>query len=294
MILQLLAQTAESPASTFWTKDSMNVLGVWASVGFTLALYTFLYKDNPVFKFAEHVYVGVTNGWLLWQAWFASVKPDLVFPLGRLFKHDIFRGAVELKDGDTWWLLVPAAFSIFMLLRFIPRAAWLSRWSFAFMVGTTAGTLIPLTVQAQIFQQMKPMLESPLKWVDNSFSFMGTLNAVLLFLGVVCVLVYFVFAFEHKGAVKPVARTGVVFLMIAFGAHFGYTVMGRESLLIERIQFLIASSKVKGADGEPNPYCATVWLFIAVLAAVIVLEVMRVKREADEKQLVEPEKGPSA
>jgi hypothetical protein len=32
---------------------------------------------------------------------------------------------------------------------------------------------------------------------------------------------------------------GVWFLMIAFGASFGYTVMARVSLLIARVQFLL-------------------------------------------------------
>lgn len=271
----------------------MGVLGLWVAVGFTLALYTFLYRDNPVFRFAEHVYVGVTNGWLLWQAWFQSVKPDLVFPLGRLIKHDIAQRNVELQPSDSWWLLVPAAFSLFMLLRFIPKATWLSRWSFAFIVGVTAGTQIPLQVQAFIFRQMGAMLESPLKRGDDgSFLFMGTLSALLLLAGVISVLVYFVFAFEHKGAVRPVARTGVVFLMIAFGAHFGYTVMGRESLLIERVQFLIGSARKSGVDGEPDPHHATIWLLLAVVATVAALEVMRVKRERVAKEAAGTGKEP--
>ena len=30
-------------------------LGIIVAAGMTLALYSFLYKDNPLFKFAEHV-----------------------------------------------------------------------------------------------------------------------------------------------------------------------------------------------------------------------------------------------
>ena len=33
-------------------------------------------------------------------------------------------------------------------------------------------------------------------------------------------------------------RIGIVFLMVGFGASFGYTVMGRISLLVGRITFL--------------------------------------------------------
>jgi hypothetical protein len=56
---------------------------------------------------------------------------------------------------------------------------------------------------------------------------------------VLSTLVYFYFSKEHKGALGATAKVGVWFIMISFGAHFGYTVMGRVSLLIGRVQFLI-------------------------------------------------------
>ena len=36
-----------------------------------------------------------------------------------------------------------------------------------------------------------------------------------------------------------ISKIGVVFIMVGFGAAFGNTVMGRVSLLIGRVQFLI-------------------------------------------------------
>jgi hypothetical protein len=55
----------------------------------------------------------------------------------------------------------------------------------------------------------------------------------------VSVLFYFFFSVEHTGPVRVAARTGIFFLMIAFGAAFGYTVMARMSLLIGRLTDLI-------------------------------------------------------
>ena len=59
-----------------------------------------------------------------------------------------------------------------------------------------------------------------------------------------------------------VARTGIVFLMIAFGAAFGYTVMARMSLLIGRLTDLIEFSDV--SYGRP-----TWWLLILTIGAVL-------------------------
>jgi hypothetical protein len=64
------------------------------------------------------------------------------------------------------------------------------------------------------------------------------LNVVAI-AGIFSVLIYFFFSKEHKGALGGVAKLGIWFLMVAFGASFGYTVMGRVSLLIGRMQFLL-------------------------------------------------------
>jgi hypothetical protein len=51
-------------------------------------------------------------------------------------------------------------------------------------------------------------------------------------------LVYFFFSVEHRGIVGGISRLGIWFLMITFGAGFGYTVMGRIALLSDRFEFL--------------------------------------------------------
>ena len=65
------------------------------------------------------------------------------------------------------------------------------------------------------------------------------LDNLLLFVGVLMVLIYFFFSLEHRGAVGGMSRLGIWFLMLGFGAAFGYTVMGRVSLLIGRMNFLV-------------------------------------------------------
>ena len=81
---------------------------------------------------------------------------------------------------------------------------------------------------------------------------------IIILFGVVSVLFYFFFSVEHSGPGKMVARPGIMFLMISFGAAFGYTVMARMSLLIGRFTDLIEFS---GASyGSP-----TLWLLALVM-----------------------------
>ena len=72
----------------------------------------------------------------------------------------------------------------------------------------------------------------------GQFSLLETVNNVLLVVGVICGLVYFFFSKEHTGVFGAASRIGIWFLMVAFGAAFGYTVMARISLLIGRLGFL--------------------------------------------------------
>jgi hypothetical protein len=61
----------------------------------------------------------------------------------------------------------------------------------------------------------------------------------VLVVGVVCTLVFFFFSTEHKGPVGGAAKLGIWYLMVSFGAAYGFTVMSRISLLIGRFQFLL-------------------------------------------------------
>jgi len=69
-------------------------------------------------------------------------------------------------------------------------------------------------------------------------SYIGWMNLFIIF-GVLTSLIYFYFSAEHKGLLGVSSKIGIWFIMIGFGATFGYTVMSRISLLIGRVQFLM-------------------------------------------------------
>ena len=197
--------------------------GVIVAAGFTLALYSFLYKDNPLFKFGEHVYVGVVAAYTFGQVWFPVLYGDLLAPL-------LDRDA-DAAAKTNWWLLVPTLLGLLILTRFSTRLGWLSRITFAFVVGLGAGFAIPRTISSYILAQIEPTLK-PL-----SMSWDG-IDLLIILVCVVTVLIYFFFSVEHSGAVGKASKVGIWFLMISFGASFGYTIMGRLSLLIGRVTFL--------------------------------------------------------
>ncbi len=41
---------------------STTLLGAWIAVFFTVAIFSYVYNDNPFYKIAEHIYVGLSAG----------------------------------------------------------------------------------------------------------------------------------------------------------------------------------------------------------------------------------------
>ena len=239
-----------------------TILGAWVAAGLTLFIYSFLYKDNPLFKLSEHLYVGISVGYSVVLAWHTVFLRLLWEPL----KKSIGEAPAS---PDSYVLLIPAALGVFMLTRFIPQVSWLSRIAFAFVVGFGSGVAIPRTISSYILKQIEDTVNPLMPAAGGGFSaFMdfalpqSGVNTVILLIGVVSVLFYFFFSVEHTGAGMVTARTGIYFLMIAFGAAFGYTVMSRISLLIGRFRDLITFS------GAAYSYATLVLLAVMVLSLI--------------------------
>ncbi|MBI4576641.1 MAG: hypothetical protein HY722_10305 [Planctomycetes bacterium] len=202
---------------------SAEVVWTWVAAGLTLSMFSFLYRDNPFFKLGEHLYVGVTVGYMLTVTWFEYLHPKLWLPL-----------VVGTETGHDWSLLVPAFFGLLVLTRFVPSLAWLSRWSFALLVGFGAGVSIPRYISSNILSQVEGTVV-PL-WAGH---WGAAVTTGVILVGVISTLVYFFFSVEHRGAIRVVSRVGVYFLMVSFGASFGATVMGRNALLFGRFYDLV-------------------------------------------------------
>jgi hypothetical protein len=234
-----------------------HIFGAWMATGLTLFIFSFLFKDNPLFKLAEHLYVGVSVGYTVVKAYDTVIVHLIVKPI--------------VEQGQIT-LVIPVTIGLLMLTRYVPNAAWMSRYAFAFIVGLGSGLAIPRTISSFILKQVedtvRPLLSQTgadgLTFSMNLFNPASQLNAVIILIGVSSVLFYFFFSIEHSGPGKVVARTGIVFLMIAFGAAFGYTVMARMSLLIGRLTDLIEFSDA--SYGRP-----TWWLLILTIGVLFLL-----------------------
>jgi hypothetical protein len=267
---------------------------IWTTIGaiLTLSIYSFLYKDNPFYKFAEHLVVGVSAGYYLVIYYFNFIHPNVFSPVFLLRLGDEPIGFFSFY----WWMaLIPGILGLLLYTRFFPKISWVGRYALAVYVGGYAGLGISPVMQARVLEQVGggvvslAVTEDPFASMTNvglavvifavvayllivkrnlgAKSLVGKLGVlvvsavvgwagwfvlslisnagvvsltnILLVLGLLGTLTYFFFSMKHTGALGGLARVGIVFLMVGFGASFGYTVMSRISLLIGRVSFLL-------------------------------------------------------
>jgi len=211
----------------------MDTLWIWISAALTLMIMSFLYKDNPFFKIAEHLFIGLAAGYVIAIQFFNVFKPNLWNPL---------------VAGENWWLLIPLTLGLMMFTRFFPKIAWISRWPLAYMVGIYSGRAVIGFTEGDLMRQVQASVVPPIS-VEALSGFAGnpgvltalnmTSNPIIVF-GLICILIYFFFSLEHRGTAGFFARVGTGLLMVGFGAGYGYTVMTRIALLIDRFYFLIS------------------------------------------------------
>lgn len=191
---------------------SLETISTFVAAFFTLSIFSFLYKDNPFYKFAEAVFIGVSMGYAIPLVYENAFIP---FVYRKIF--------VEMK----LMILIPSIMGALYIFRFSKNFGWLSRYPIVFGMAIV-GMSVPMSMHASVLVQMRSAM-LPLV----------TINAILIFIGTVTILTYFFFSKEHKGVYGKFTNIGIWYMMVGFGASFGYTVMARISLLIGRIQFLL-------------------------------------------------------
>ncbi|MFH1686689.1 MAG: hypothetical protein ABIE70_04115 [bacterium] len=184
----------------------------------TLAILSFLYRDNPVYHMAESLLIGVSIGYTLVTTWNTTLVDLLFAPL--------------FGDGK-YWLVILLALGLMMFGRFTRRTEKLSRIPIALMIGSGAGVAIPAMLEQRTLIQLSATI-TPL--LDSSG--MPDIAGIVVLVGVISTLCYFYFSREHVGPLGSAAKLGTWFLMLFFGTTFGYTVMSRMSTFIGRVEFL--------------------------------------------------------
>lgn len=188
-------------------------LGVWVAALFTICFFTFLYKENQVFRTVEHIYVGLTAAYTVGFAYHTRIVPTVTTDI--------------LQDGK-WSYILPIILGLLIYTRYFPQVSWLARYPLSFWVGYGAGMVLAFTV-APLMGQLTALMRS---WVD--------FNAFLLWAFSLSVLIYFFFTVKREYPfIGYPAWLGRWVIVVGLGAAFGNTVLYRWTLFVGRMQFLL-------------------------------------------------------
>lgn len=221
----------------------LDLLGNLTAVLFTLLVLSYAFGDNPIFRLAIHVFIGVTAGYAGGVVWHAVVQPQLVAPL------------VSLNFASPGFALRFLLAGL-LLTKLSPRTAVLGNPASAFLVGIGAATAIGGAIQGTII---------PLAGGSSGLVPVGTVQQILgegtsglllgaaqflvvslMLAGTIATLVYFHFGAsgasnqtpQRNAIISVIALVGKAFIAITFGALFAGVFNAALSALVNRFFFL--------------------------------------------------------
>jgi hypothetical protein len=193
---------------------------------FTLLIFSYLLGDNPLFRIAAHIFVGVAAGYI------ALVS---LVQVTRLLSPLFSRSAGSLH------LVVPLLLIGLLLLKVSPRTTHLGAPAMAYLVGV--GTAVAIggaaigTFTPQAFATIEAFDVRP------GSDFLTLLNGLVILAGVVTTLAYFHFSGRasdngpaHRfAAIEWTAWIGRIFIAITLGVLFAGVYIAALAALIDRV-----------------------------------------------------------
>jgi len=204
----------------------------------TLALLSYLVADNPFYRIAAHLFIGLTSGYAVVLAWQAVIWPSLInlVNVGRT-------GSVATILASALVALVASVGGVLLLLKTVHVAPKLGGLVVALMLGVGAavavggaitGTLIPQT--SATFISLLPQDQGDKFWevvIEGLFTIIGTLVT----------LGFFWYGgkaepgnpVERTPIVRPIAAVGQVFIAITFGVLYAGALAASVAIFAERL-----------------------------------------------------------
>lgn len=197
---------------------------IWAGAIATIGIFSILWRENKLYRFFEHLFIGLASGLILARNFTNIIKP-------------MWWDAI-VSEG-AWWRMFPLFIALMYYFVYSRKYSWVARLVIGFFFGWWAGAGIKAFVtrySPQLESSFKPLIA---KASAGAVDWLASFSNWIFLIALLCVVSYFFFSIEHK---RPTLRTssslGRWFIMIYLGAIFGTTVMGRMSLLIARLLYL--------------------------------------------------------
>jgi len=205
---------------------------------FTILIFSYLIGDNPLFRIAVYIFVGVSSGYLAALTWWQVIVPRLIYPL--------MYGSVLEKAFTA----IPLLGAVLILMKISPRLAGLARIAMAFLVGAGAAVIIAGALSGTLLPQIAATINAFDLSAANARNISVVevvFNGAFILAGTVFTLIYFHFGASPKadgsirrlGLIEIGASVGRIFIGITLGTIFAGVYAAALTALIERISSLI-------------------------------------------------------
>lgn len=214
-----------------------ELIGVMVSFLLTLLIMSYLLGDNPLFRLAVHLFIGVASGLAAIVALYNVILPHLVLPL------------LGNDRGQQGLTLIPLILAILLFTKLSPQVAFLGNPSMAYLVGVGAATAIGGAVSGTLFPQVIAtvnIFDSETLQIAGENIALQVINGTIILIGSVTSLAYFHYsarwvsnrAMYWPAWIENLAQVGQVFIAVTLGALFAGVYSAALMALIERLAFL--------------------------------------------------------
>jgi len=122
-----------------------DVYVLWAAAIATLGVYTILHRENPISRLFEHIFVGLSAGYLLVATWTLNLEGKWWAPM--------------IHERRWYWIFAPIVGFLFYFI-YSRRLAWLARLVMGLFIGAASGTFF-----RQFFPLFAPQVTASFKSV---------------------------------------------------------------------------------------------------------------------------------
>jgi len=201
-------------------------------IGFilTLLIFSYLIGDNPLFRSAVYIFIGVSSGYAAVVVWHNVLIPKLFLPLA------------SANANQLVFLGVPLILSVSLLAKLSPRISWLGSFAMAMLVGVGAATALSGAVIGTLIPQSRAAMDAFVRP-----NFLQLVEGVVMLAGTILTLIYFQFSakrapdgsVKRNGILEILAWGGRVFIAITFGVLFAGVYMAALTAMLERLSSII-------------------------------------------------------
>jgi hypothetical protein len=210
----------------------MPIEAISAIIGLVLSLliFSYLIGDNPLFRSAIYLFIGVASGYAAVVIWHQVLLPRLFQPL------------LSADPNQLLPVVVPLGLSVSLLAKLSPRISWMGSFAMAMLVGVGAATALSGAVIGTLIPQSRAAMDA-----FASATVGRLLQGIVMLAGTALTLAYFQFSATRAadGSIKRnvifefLAWIGRVFIAITFGVLFAGVYMAALSAMIERLSSMI-------------------------------------------------------